>query len=301
MSGPGTADPAWHDAGRRGARWALAGTAINGTLVLAKITAGILGNSYALIADGVESATDVFGSLIVWRGMTIARRSADDRYPFGYGRAETLAAASVALLLIAAAIGIAIQAIREIHTPHTTPAPFTLAVLVGVILIKETMFRRFRLAGHELGSRALETDAWHHRSDAITSAAAFIGISLALIGGEPWAPADDWAALLASGIIALNGIRLLRPAVGDLMDRAPDPAVTRAVRMAALGVDGVRAVEKLHIRRVGLGYRVIIHVQADPAMPLRDAHVLGGRVRSALRGMPRVMDATVHMEPFEAT
>lgn len=273
---------------------------INFTLVLTKITAGVLGNSYALIADGVESATDVFGSLIVWRGMQIARRSANDEYPFGYGRAETLAAAAVALLLIAAAAGIAVQAIREIHTPHHSPAAFTLAVLVGVILLKEGMFRRFRLAGHELGSRALEVDAWHHRSDAITSAAAFIGISLALVGGEPWAPADDWAALLASAIIAFNGIRLLRPSVGDLMDRAPDPTVPAAVRETALCVDGVRAVEKVHVRRMGLGYRVVIHVQADPAMPLREAHSLGGRVRSTLRSMPMVIDAIVHMEPFES-
>lgn len=273
--------------------------AINFTLVLAKITAGILGNSYALIADGVESATDVFGSLIVWRGMQVARRSANEKYPFGYGRAETLAAAAVALLLIAAAAGIAVQALREIHTPHHTPAPFTLAVLVGVIALKEGMFRRFRLAGHELGSRALEVDAWHHRSDAITSAAAFVGISLALIGGPPWAPADDWAALFASVIIAFNGFRLLRPSVGDLMDRAPDPSVTAAVRETALCVNGVRAVEKLHVRRMGLGYRVVIHVQADPELPLREAHNLGGRVRSTLRSMPMVIDATVHMEPFE--
>jgi len=216
-------------------------------------------------------------------------------------RAEALAAAAVALLLIAAAAGIAVQAVREIHTPHHSPAPFTLAVLVGVILLKEGMFRRFRLAGHELGSRALEVDAWHHRSDAITSAAAFAGISLALIGGERWAPADDWAALFASAIIAFNGIRLLRPSVGDLMDRAPDPSVAAAVRETALCVDGVKAVEKLHVRRMGLGYRVVIHVQADPAMPLRDAHNLGGRVRSTLRSMPMVIDAIVHMEPFEAS
>lgn len=297
---PGTAEPGWQTAGRRGARWALAGTAINLSLVIAKITAGVLGNSYALIADGVESATDVFGSLIVWRGMQVARRSADDRYPFGYGRAETLAAVAVALLLVAAAAGIAVQAVREIHTPHHGPAPFTLAVLVGVIILKEGMFRKFLTAGHQLGSRALETDAWHHRSDAITSAAAFVGISTALIGGPKWAPADDWAALFASAIIASNGIRLLRPALGDLMDRAPDATVLDSVREAAISVAGVRAVEKVHVRRVGLGFRVVIHVQADPDLPLRDAHTLGGTVRSRLRAMPTVIDATVHMEPFDA-
>jgi cation diffusion facilitator family transporter len=272
---------------------------VNLLLVITKITVGVIGNSYALIADGVESATDVFGSLIVWRGMQVARRSANETFPFGYGRAETLAAAAVALLLIAAATGIATQAIREIHTPHHGPAGYTLPVLVFVIFLKEGMFRRFRSAGDRLGSRALEVDAWHHRSDAITSAAAFIGISIALIGGPAWAPADDWAALFASAIIAFNGIRLLRPSLGDLMDRSPGAAVLESVRNAALSVEGVLAVEKLHVRRMGLGYRVVIHVQADPGIPLREAHSLGGRVRSALRAMPTIIDATVHMEPFE--
>jgi cation diffusion facilitator family transporter len=273
---------------------------VNLLLVITKITVGVIGNSYALIADGVESATDVFGSLIVWRGMQVARRSANETFPFGYGRAETLAAAAVALLLVAAATGIATQAIREIHTPHHGPAGYTLPVLVFVIFLKEGMFRGFRSAGDRLGSRALEVDAWHHRSDAITSAAAFIGISIALIGGPAWAPADDWAALFASAIIAFNGIRLLRPSLGDLMDRSPGAAVLESVRNAALSVEGVLAVEKLHVRRMGLGYRVVIHVQADAGIPLREAHSLGGRVRSALRAMPTIIDATVHMEPFES-
>ncbi len=268
-------------------------------LVLTKITTGVVGNSYALIADGVESATDVFGSLIVWRGMTVARRSATDQYPFGYGRAETLAAATVAMLLLAAAVGIAVRAVREIQTPHHSPEAYTLAVLVVVILLKELMFRRFRAAGDELGSRALETDAWHHRSDAITSSAAFVGISVALIGGPALAPADDWAALLASVIIAANGIRLLRPSVGDLMDRSAEASVLASFRKTALAVDGVRSVEKTHARRMGLGYRIVIHVQADPNLSLRDAHNLGGRVRSALRDTGTVIDAIVHMEPWE--
>jgi len=298
---PGIAEPAWREAGRRGARWALLGTGINLVLVLTKITVGVVGNSYALIADGVESATDVFGALIVWRGMVVARRAADEHYPFGYGRAETLSAAAVAMLLLGAAAGIAFRALQEIHTPHHSPKAYTLVVLVGVILLKEGMFRRFRAAGAELGSRALETDAWHHRSDAITSAAAFVGISIALIGGSAWAPADDWAALVASVVIAFNGIRLLRPSVGDLMDRSAEPAVVAHLRETALAVDGVRSVEKVHARRMGLGYRVVIHVQADPGMTLRDAHNLGGRVRSTLRGTGTVIDAIVHMEPWEGS
>lgn len=285
---------------RRGVRFARLGLIVNAVLVAIKITAGLLGNSYALVADGVESATDVFASLIVWRGISISGRSADEQFHFGYGKAETIAAAIVSMMLLAAAAGIAVQAFREILNPHEGPAAFTLVVLVGVIAIKETLFRRVRLVGDEVGSRALETDAWHHRSDALTSAAAFIGISLALIGGPSWAPADDWAALFASGIIAFNGTRLLRPAVADLMDRAPPPDVLERIRRLANGVDGVLAIEKVQARRAGMGYLVAIHVQARPDLTLREAHNLGGRVRSAIRTDPQLLDAFVHMEPFEA-
>jgi cation diffusion facilitator family transporter len=284
---------------QRGARYALVGLVVNVVLVIVKISAGLLGSSYALVADGVESGTDVFASLIVWRGLNVARKQADHDYHFGYGKAETIAAAAVSLILLAAAAGIAWNALREIQSPGPVPQPFTLLVLVSVIFVKEVMFRKVAAAGDGADSRALKTDAWHHRSDAITSAAAFVGISLALVGGETWAPADDWAALLGSVIIATNGLRLLRPAVLDLMDRAPDQAVLDRVRGLAAAVEGVRGVEKVQARRAGVGYLVAIHVEADPTMTLRDAHKLGGRVRSSIRRDRSILDALVHMEPHE--
>jgi cation diffusion facilitator family transporter len=284
---------------QRGARYALVGLVVNVVLVIVKISAGLLGSSYALVADGVESGTDVFASLIVWRGLNVARKEADPDYHFGYGKAETIAAAAVSLILLAAAAGIAWNALLEIQTPGPVPQPFTLLVLVSVIFVKEVMFRKVAAAGDGADSRALKTDAWHHRSDAITSAAAFVGISLALVGGETWAPADDWAALLGSVIIATNGLRLLRPAVLDLMDRAPDQAVLDRVRGLAAAVEGVRGVEKVQARRAGVGYLVAIHVEADPTMTLRDAHKLGGRVRSSIRRDRSILDALVHMEPHE--
>jgi len=296
---PPTIDGYMDDRHRRGVRWAGLGLAANAVLVAIKIGAGILGSSYALIADGVESATDVFSSIIVWRGLTIAGRSADEDFHFGYGKAETIAAAIVSLMLLAAAAGIAVEAVREIHRPRAGPAPFTLAVIVAVIIVKELLFRRVRAVSDDVHSRALEVDAWHHRTDAITSTAAFIGIAMAVIGGPEWAQADDWAALLASGIIAFNGFRMLRPAVADLMDRAPEPAVLDRVRQLARSVPGVLAIEKVQGRRTGLNYLVTIHVQADPALSLRDAHNLGGRVRSAIRTDPLFLDVIVHMEPFE--
>jgi len=285
---------------RRGIRTAQAGLLVNACLAIAKLIAGLLGNSYALVADAIESMADVFSSLIVWGGLRLSARSADEAYPFGYGKAEPLAAAVVGLLLLGAAVGVGIQAAREIVTPHHTPAPFTLAVLVAVVLVKELLFRRVRRVAADLGSTVVRADAWHHRSDAITSAAAFVGITIALLGGPGWEAADDWAALVAAAIILVNGLAVLRPAVADLMDRAPDARVMARIGAAARSIDDVRCVEKLNVRKHGLSYYVDIHVQADPDMSLHDAHILSGRVKGAIReAVPSVAGALVHMEPFE--
>lgn len=287
------------DRAARGIRAAITGLVVNALLVVVKITAGLVGSSYALVADGVESSLDLFSSVIVWQGMRVAGRQPDERHPFGYGKAEPIAAAMVAFMLLVAALGIAVQAVREIITPHHAPAPFTLFVLVGVIGIKELLFRRVLGVGQTLESAAVTADAWHHRSDAITSAAAFIGISVALIGGPSWAPADDVAALLGSGIIVINGLRLLTPALRDLMDRAPDPTITRRIVEVAEAIPGVRRVEKVLARSVGTGYRAVLHVQTDPEMSLADAHGLGGRVRSAIVGeVAAIQDVVIHMEPY---
>ncbi|MFO0948195.1 MAG: cation diffusion facilitator family transporter [Planctomycetota bacterium] len=285
---------------RRGIRAAQMGLLVNTGLVVIKLLAGILGNSYALIADALESSLDIFSSLIVWRGLRITARPRDEVYPFGYGKAEPLATAIVALMLLGAALGIAVAAIREIVTPHHMPAPFTLIVIAVVVLVKETLFRRVLDVGVETGSTAVKADAWHHRSDAITSAAAFVGISIALWGGPGWESADDFAALLASAIIALNGMKLLRPAIDELMDRMPDPNVIASIEAAAASVDGVLRIEKLRVRKLGTEYQSDLHVQADPMLSLHDAHILGGRVKGAIRAaIPAATDILIHMEPFE--
>jgi cation diffusion facilitator family transporter len=284
----------------RGIQTAQLGLLINTGLALVKFVAGILGNSYALIADAVESTSDILSSAIVWGGIRIASREADDDFPFGYGKAEALAGAIVALMLLAASVGISIEAIREIHTPHHAPAPFTLIVLVAVVLVKETLFRRVFRVGEEEESIAVKSDAWHHRSDAITSVAAFIGISIALWKGEGWESADDWAALVAALVIAINALILLRPAVFDLMDRAPEPDIVERVRLAALAVPDVMAIEKLKVRRAGTGLYVDLHVQSDPNLSLHAAHIVSGKVKSAIRGsVGRVHGVLIHMEPFE--
>ncbi|HEU4722234.1 MAG TPA: cation diffusion facilitator family transporter [Gemmatimonadaceae bacterium] len=288
------------EATRRGIRSAQVGMLVNTSLAMTKLIAGLVGNSYALVADAVESTADVLSSVIVWGGLRVAGRSPDERHPFGYGKAESLAAAVVALMLFGAAVGIGLQAIEEIRTPHHTPAPWTLAVLVAVVAVKAVLSRRVRDIGSTIGSSAVKADASHHMSDAITSTAAFIGISVALWGGPGWESADDWAALLASGIILYNGVAMLRPAVADLLDQMPGADIVEPVRRAAESVEGVLATEKLAVRKTGLTYRVTIHVQTDPEMPLREAHVLSGKVKGAIRrSVPQVDSVLVHMEPFE--
>jgi cation diffusion facilitator family transporter len=288
------------DAARRGIRSAQIAIFVNTGLAVAKLVAGLVGHTYALVADAVESTADIFSSTIVWGGLRIAARDPDEDYPFGYGKAEPLAAAVVALMLLGAAIGIALQAAREIRTPHLTPAPWTLGVLVAVVVVKWTLSRRVHAVGADIGSTAVKADAWHHMSDAVTSAAAFVGISIALWGGPGWESADDWAALLASAVIAFNGVSMLRPALHDLMDRMPGAEVVDPVRRAAESVPGVLATEKLAVRRSGMGYRVTVHVQADGKLPLDEAHVLSGKVKGAIRAvMPQVQYVLVHMEPYE--
>lgn len=285
---------------QHGIRSAQVGVLTNAILAIVKILTGVLGHSYALIADGVESATDIFSSLVVWHGLQVASRSPDESYPFGYGKAEAVSGGVVALMLLGAAGVIAIQAVREILTPHHAPAWFTLVVLILVVVTKEVLYRWVFAIGEEVDSLAVRADAWHHRSDALTSLTAFVGIGIALWGGSEWASADDYAALLASGVILYNGLRLLRPVVDELMDRAPEPGLLDRVAGVAGGIEGVCATEKILARRVGAKYRVVLHVQADPQLSLREAHQLGGQVRrQVIAEIPAVVDVLIHMEPFE--
>jgi cation diffusion facilitator family transporter len=285
-------------AARRGERAAAGSLLVNAALAVVKILAGVLGNSYALIADGTESLLDVFSSLIVWSGLRVAASEPTDRFPYGRGKAEPLAGVAIAAALLLAAAVLAIQSVREILTPHHAPAPFTLLVLVSVIAIKEVMFRRLSRTAADIESRAIESDAWHHRSDAITSAAAFIGISIALWGGEGYESADDWAALVACAFIAFNGFRLMRAALADVLDAAPADETLLLIRATAETIPGVVGVESCRARKSGLGWLVDIHVEVDGDLPVREGHRLAHEVKDALLGADlNVLDALVHIEP----
>jgi cation diffusion facilitator family transporter len=275
--------------------------AVNLFLAFIKVLTGIFGNSYALIADGIESATDVVSSAIVWGGIRISSRPPDRTHPYGHGKAESIAAVLVPLFLLGAAILIAVQSAREIRSPHGSPAWYTLLVLGMVIGIKEAMFRRLHRIGSSIESGALKGDAWHHRSDALTSLAAFIGISIALIGGTGYEAADDWAALVACVMILYNGVRLLRPAVDEVMDAAVPEETERQIREVASSVPGVVGVEKCRVRKSGLGLLMDIHIVVSGNLSVRDGHRIGHDAKHRLIAshLP-ISDVIVHVEPDDA-
>ena len=283
---------------RHGLKLAAIGMAVNVGFAVVKIAAGVLGNSYALIADGVESMADVVSSLVVLGGLTLSARPADEDHPYGHGKAEPMAGMLVALLLLGAAAWIGWSSVREIRNPHQAPEWYTLVVLALVVVSKEAWSRKVLAAGEELGSTALRGDGWHHRSDALTSLAAFVGIGIALVGGEGYEPADDWAALVACGVMGFNGVRLLQAATDDLMDRSVSSAQLARVRALAAEVEGVVAIEKCRIRRMGLGLVMDIHVTVDGGATVRRGHQIAHAVKDRLVGSnQRIDDVTVHIEP----
>jgi cation diffusion facilitator family transporter len=294
---PPDTPPAVHPSAH-GLKTTLIGILANVVLALIKGLAGFFGNSYALIADAIESASDIFSSLIVWTGLKVASKAPDEDHPYGHGKAEPLAAMVVAILLIAAAILIAIQSVENITTPHQVPAPFTLLVLGGVILVKEVLFRRVNQTGEEINSTAVKADAWHHRSDAITSLTAFVGITIALIGGEGYESADDWAALIASAIIIFNAFHIFRPAMREIMDAAPPSELVEEIRKVALTVEGVKGLDKSFVRKMGFEYFVDLHVRVDGQLTVKDGHQIAHLVKAAiLQSNASIYDVLVHIEP----
>lgn len=272
--------------------------AVNFFLAGSKLAAGIFGHSHALVADAVESFADIFSSLIVWRGLVVAAAPPDEDHPYGHGKAEPIAAAIVSVMLLGAALWIAVQAVQEIMEPHQSPAPFTLAVLLVVIVIKESLFRYVIREGEAVDSTAVRSDAWHHRSDAITSVAAGIGITVSLIGGKGFEAADDVAAIAAAGIIAWNGWRMLQPALNELMDTAPDPELIAHLRRIAAATPGVDNVEKCLVRKVGYQYFADMHVEVDPQMTVQRSHEIAHDVKDRIRAaLPEINDVLIHIEP----
>jgi cation diffusion facilitator family transporter len=277
----------------------LVGMLVNVALAGVKLTAGLVGHSYALVADAIESMGDIVASVVIWGGLRYANRPPDEDHPYGHGKGEALAALVVSAMLVAAGVGIAVKAVDEIITPHHAPAPFTLIVLVVVVAAKETMFRIARRAARKAGSNAVATDAWHHRADAITSIAAFIGISVALIGGKGWEPADDVAALVARAFIIIIGGLLLRQDLAELTDKTHVATAAKAESIAR-SIEGVHGTHKAHARKSGSRVYIDMHLEVDPTMSVADAHIVSGKVKSAIRQqMSEVANVLIHIEPAQ--
>ncbi|BDC52298.1 cation transporter [Bryobacterales bacterium F-183] len=285
---------------QQGLRATLIGVGVNLLLVLVKGVAGIAGNSSALIADAIESLCDSMTSIVVYAGLRYAMRPPDENHPYGHGKAEPLAATIVSLGLMGAALAIAVTSIGQLVTPHAPPEPYTLVVLGLVILAKETLFRHVNKVAAEIESTAVESDAWHHRSDAITSAVAFIGISMALIGGPSWRIADEIAALVTVPVIFHNAFGFLRKALAELTDAAPASDIDVQVRKIALATPDVAGLHLCRVRKMGLEYFVDLHVLVDGDLSVRDGHKIAHAVKDAIRDrIPKIHDVLVHIEPSE--
>ncbi|WP_108424220.1 cation diffusion facilitator family transporter [Flagellimonas amoyensis] len=274
----------------------------NTSLALIKGLAGFFGNSYALIADAIESTTDIFSSLLVLFGLKYAKRPADENHPYGHGKIEPLITFLVVAFLVTSATVIAYESIQNIQTPHKIPKPWTLLVLGGIILWKEISFRIVIKKSKETNSSSLKADAWHHRSDAITSVMAFIGISIALLFGKGYETADDWAALLASAFILYNSYLIFRPALGEIMDEHLYDDLLEEIREESIKVKGVVGTEKCFIRKAGMKYHVDLHAIVDAEISVKEGHDIAHRLKDHLRKeIPNLGHVLIHIEPDTCT
>jgi cation diffusion facilitator family transporter len=285
-------------------KFLLAGVLANLVLALAKIVGGLLGRSHALVADGIESSLDVLSSTMMWGAIKYAERPPDREHPYGHGKMESLAAVTGSFLLIIAGVALGLQSLREIFfvqrsiEVENVPAAFTLVVLGVTIALKEGLFRWIHHRGTRIESKALQTDAWHHRSDALTSLAAGVGISAALIGGPAWAQADDWAALFSCGVIIFNGWGMLRSSIGEVLDAQASPEMVAEILRTVRAVQGVTSVEKCRVRKSGLMRFADIHVRVPGQCTVREGHDIAHRVKNCLLGGGfHLADVTVHIEP----
>ena len=272
----------------------------NTVLAIIKGLAGFFGNSYALIADAIESTTDIFASLLVLLGFKYAKRPADDNHPYGHGKIEPLITFAVVAFLVVSATIIAFTSIKNIQTPHEAPESWTLIVLGLIIVWKELSFQIVIKKSKQINSSSLKADAWHHRSDAITSVMAFIGISIALIFGEGYESADDWAALFASGFILFNSYLILRPALGEVMDEQLYDDLIMEIRMKSMKVPGVLGTEKCFVRKAGIKFNVDLHAIVDGEISVKAGHDIAHELKDYLRHqIPSLGHVLIHIEPKE--
>ena len=270
----------------------------NTGIALVKWITGFLGNSYGMIADAIESTCDILSSILTLFGLRYSNKPPDKNHPYGHGKVEPMVTFVVVGFLITSASIIAFKSIQHIQTPHNLPKPYTLIVLGFIIIIKEIFYRIVVRKSKEIKSSLLKADAWHHRSDAITSLAVFIGIAFALIMGKGYESADDWAALFAAVIIFFNSFLIFRPALGEIMDEHFYDDLILDIRRTAGNVEGVIATEKCNVRKFGLRYHIDLHATVDANITVKEGHDIAHNLTKELKDkLPEIADVLVHIEP----
>ncbi|MDX1774635.1 cation diffusion facilitator family transporter [Oceanihabitans sediminis] len=270
----------------------------NAILALIKGLTGVFGNSYALIADAIESTTDIFASFLVLLGLKYANRPADENHPYGHGKIEPLITFAIVAFLVISATIIAYESIQNIQTPHETPKSWTLLVLALIIIWKEISFQIVIKKSKQTHSSSLKADAWHHRSDAITSIMAFIGISIAIFFGEGYETADDWAALFASAFILYNSYLIIRPALGEVMDEQLYDDLILEIRKKSVQVTGVLGTEKCFVRKSGMKFHVDLHAIVAGQISVKEGHDIAHKLKDYLRNeIPNLGHVLIHIEP----
>ncbi|KXX67526.1 cation diffusion facilitator family transporter [Flammeovirga sp. SJP92] len=268
-------------------------------LTITKGTVGILGNSQAMIADAIESCADIISSFVVLAGLNFSTKAPDDNHPYGHGKFEPIATFITVGFLVASALIIAEQSIERILSGAIeTPSSYTLIVLGVIILIKYFLYRFVKYRGKILNSSSLEADAGHHKSDALISLSAFIGIGISIYGGEGYEAADSWAALFAVGIILFNSYLLFRPAFGEIMDENLYDDLIDKVKQETVKVEGVIDTEKCFIRKMGFKFYVDLHIIVDGDISVREGHDIAHNVKDSLKAdFNEIADILIHVEP----
>ncbi|PSL45112.1 cation diffusion facilitator family transporter [Salsuginibacillus halophilus] len=278
---------------------------IVGNLLLAvfKAVAGVISDSRALVADAVHSASDVAGSIAVLIGVRAAQRPPDRDHPYGHGKAETITAIIVAVLLVLVGFEIALSSVQDMFEPVTVPKTLALYAIMISIVLKEAMFRVKYYLGKKYQSDALLTDAWHHRSDVFSSAAVLVGVGAALVGSAydiNWLLYADLAAgIFVALLIIRMGWKLGKEAVHNTLDHVLHDEDTVEMRQTAAAVDGVLKVDEFHAREHGHYVIIDIKIAVDPYITVEEGHQIGKQVKEALMAQSNVQDVLVHINPHE--
>jgi cation diffusion facilitator family transporter len=281
-----------------GKKVTIIGVLVNTFLIVLKLIAGIFGSSQALIADAVHSFSDLFTDVVVLVGLKISNKPPDKTHHFGHARIETLASTIVGMALIGTALYIGISASLTIYR-HTEYHPTILALFgAGVsIALKEVLYHYTIRTGRRIKSQLIVANAWHHRSDVLSSVAVFIGVAGTQINPS-WHILDSFAALLVSFFIVKVGLEILRDALREFTDTAPQPEIIGKIQQCALSVNGVLDTHDLRVRTSGGLFQMEIHIVVDGQLTVLEGHKISKAVEGCLsEDVGNFSSITIHVDP----